>query len=449
VAALLTASPAPAWSYGPRDDVGVAAVDSRTGKVLWEAWRPDELPAGLSPEQKAAAAWLLANPRGQRGPVPPPSWLPDEPVAGLAVADPWPVGVKALEMLASGGKNLIYCRYSKGVIAIDRTTKKEAWRRETTRNPHLSTVSEIGENVTLLQIGADVPTTVHSALIGGGTSHLAVGGLYPHTLKQQAAAAALLHCYGDGYLRPEVRKLADQFRADARDPAAQATATALDKLLATWPATRDRRRLLDGTVAALLKADTGDPLRGVAGPDAHRVMLWCLLQEFIYGSPKDGYGTIGYNYAYSSWEERPVALPDAMKVKLVEHCRQVIAAGSAEEKPYAAGVLVSTAVGWAALTDADRKALVLSAETAVWRWGAFTLAKNGRRAELMAWLGERPPADRLDGIYLLKYQQPKEWVPAELAFWLDCARHDAGFVANALSPRDGPVQKAFRAPVRA
>ena len=449
VAALLTASPALAWSYGPRDDVGVAAVDPRTGKVLWEAWRPEELPAGITPEQRAAAAWLLANPRGQRGPVSPPACLPDEPVAGLVIANPWPVGVKALEMVASGGKNLIYCRYSKGVIAIDRLTKREAWRRETTRNPYPSIVFEVGENFTLLQIGSDVPVTIHSGLIGGGTSHLSVGGLYPHTLKQQAAAAALLHCYGDGYLRPEVRKLADQFRADRRDPAAQATAKVLDKLLATWPAARDRSRLLDGTVAALLRADAGDPLRGVAGPDAHRVVLWCLLQELIYGSPTDGYGPQGSNYAYRGWEEQPVALADAVKVRLADYCRRVVAAGPSEEKPFAASILVTTAVGWAALTDAERKALVLSPEPSVWRWGAFALAKNGRRAELMAWLNERPAADRLDGIYLLMHDQPKEWVPAELAYWLACARHDPGFVANALRPRDGPVPTAFRAPVRA
>ncbi len=451
MAASLTTSPAFAWSFGPRDDVGVAAVDPRTGKVLWEAWRSEEFPAGLSPEQKAAAAWLLANEEERRrGVLPPPSLLPDEPVADLVVANAWPVGIKTLGMAASGGKTLIYCRYSKGVIALDRQTRKEAWRLETTRNPYASVVMEVGENLTLLQIGSNVPTTIHSALLGGGgTNHLAVGGLYPHTRKQQAAAAALLHCYGDGYLKPEVRKLADRFRADAGDPAAQATATALDKMLATWPATRDRSRLLDGTVAALLKAESGDPLRGVAGPDAHRVLCWCLLQELIYGSPKDGYSQQGYNYAYDGWEELPVGLAGAVKARLADHCRQVIAAGPTEEKPFAASVLVSTAIGWAALTDTDRKALVLSPEPSVWRWGAFALAKNGRRAELMAWLGERPAADRLDGIYLLKYQQPKEWVPAELAYWLACARHDPGFIANAFGTRDVPAPIAFRAPVRA
>ena len=448
--ALLTASPAFAWDPGPRDDVGVAAVDPRTGKVLWEAWRPEEFPAGLSAEQKAAAAWLSASAEDhRRGALPPPTLLPKESVADLVVANPWPVGRMTFGMAASGGKTLIYCRYSKGVIAIDRQTRKEAWRLETTRNPYSSVVMEVGENLTLLQIGSSTPVTIHSGLIGGGESRISVGGLYPHTRKQQAAAAALLHCNGEGYLRPEVRKLADTFRADSGDPAAQATANALDKLLTTWPATRDRSRLLDGCVAALLKAHAGDPLRGVAGPDAHRVMLWCLLQELIYGRPKDGYLQQGNNYAYSGWEEIPVALTEAVKLKLVDHCRRIVAAGPAEEQPFAASILVTTAVGWAVLTDAERKALVLSPERSVWRWGAFALAKNGRRAELMAWLGERPAADRLDGIYLLKHDQPKEWVPAELTFWLACARHDPGFVAYALPSRDGPAPLAFRAPVRA
>src|SRR4051794_39749180 len=57
------APPARAMDWGPRDDVGVAAVDTRTGKVMWEAWRLAELPAGVTQEEKTAVDYLLTESR--------------------------------------------------------------------------------------------------------------------------------------------------------------------------------------------------------------------------------------------------------------------------------------------------------------------------------------------------------------------------------------------------
>lgn len=446
VSVLLATAPAPATSWGPRDDLGVAAVEVRTGRVVWEAWRPEEVPADAPQSVKDAAGVLLAAAEGRRGPSPPAAWLPDASVEGLAVekdrlaewlGGPGPWG--------SMGTDLIYHRSGTGVIAFDRQTKKERWRLPTTRGPYPSRVLEPGDGLALVQIGSDVPATIRSALAGGGKGLLRMAGLEPHTAGQRAAAAVLLHHYGDGHLRPEVQKLAEQLRDEKADPAAKA----LDRLLTTWPVKRDRQRLLDGCVAALLKADDGNPLRGFAWPGAERVVAWCLLQELVYGSPRDGYSRQGYNYAYDGGEERHVSLPDAVKAKLAAHCRQVVTSGPDREKPFAGSVLVSTAVGWGRLSDAERKGLFLSPEPSVWRWAALALSKNGRRGQLIEWARERRADDHLDVIWLLKRDRPKDWGDAELAFWLDAARHAPGSVAYVLSMEHGSVPVAFREPIRA
>jgi hypothetical protein len=303
---------------------------------------------------------------------------------------------------------------------------------------------EAGENRAFIQIGSDVPTTIQTVL--GGRGAVPMHNLEPHTLKQRAAAAVLLHCYGDGYLRPELRKLVEQLREEKNDPAATA-AKAIEKLLANWPQKRDASRLLDGCIAALLGAN-GDPFREFAWPGTHRLLAWCLLQELIYGSPRDGYSRQGYNYAYDGWIERPVSLADTTKAKLADHCRTVIAEGPDGEKPFAASVLVSTAVGWARLTDAERKKLFLSSDPSAWRWTAMALAKNGRREQLMEWARERPVDDHHDVIWLLKHDKPKEWADTELAFWLAYARRNPGGVAYVLRACGGQVPKAFREPIR-
>lgn len=444
----LPMSPASASSWGPREDVGVAAVETRTGKVLWEAWRPSEIPADVSKDEKAAAEFLLAAIERRPWPVPSLPLLPDGPIKDLVIKNPWPLRKDGAEGTASVGKSLIYYRHHMGVIAFDRQTKTEVWRLLTTRSPYSSHVLEVGENRAFIQIGSHVPRSLHAAVTGGGRSHLAIPKLEPHTVKQRVAAALLLHQYGDGYLRPELRTIIKQLREETKDPAAEPAAKVVENLLATWPKTRDQQRLLDGCVAALLGVDEGNPLRDFAWPGTHRVLAWCLLQELIYGSPRDAYSRQGYNYAYDGWDEQPVSLAEATKAKLADHCRHVVAQGPDTEKPFAASVLLSTAVGWSRLTEAERKALLLSAEPSVWRWTAVALAKNGHREQLMKWAGERPADDHLDIIWVLRHNKPKDWTDAELAFWLACANHTPGGVATVLNLMDGPIPTDFRKPIR-
>src|SRR5947199_2224081 len=70
VLACLSTSVSYATSWRSREDVGVAAVDTRTGKVLWEAWRLDEVPAGAGKQEKAAVKYLLASAGDSGRPLP-------------------------------------------------------------------------------------------------------------------------------------------------------------------------------------------------------------------------------------------------------------------------------------------------------------------------------------------------------------------------------------------
>lgn len=438
--------PARATSWGPRADVGVAAVDKRTGKVLWEAWRAEEVPPNASKEMKAAAEYLL-HAREHTPKLPGVTPLVDIPIKELAIKDPWPPGLDVPGPYVSQSPSLTYYRHACGVVALDRKTKKEVWRLKTTRYPYPSVVLEVGENESLIQIGSDMPATLRTALVGD--ANLPMRGLEPHTLKQRAAAATILHHYGDGYLRPDVRKLAEQLRKEKDDRCVEA-ANALEKRLSNWPKMRESSRLLAGCVAALLEAREGNPLADFPWPDAHRVLAWGLLQELIYGRSIDGYSRQGNNYAYHhGWNEEPVLLPEATKAKLADHCRKAVAEWPDAEKPFAASVLVSTAIGWARLTDAERQKLFLSDHPSVWRWAALALAKNGRRKELMEWVGKRPAEDELDVVWVLKHDLPKEWPDAELKFWLALARRKPGGVAYALGLLDRSIPTDFREPILA
>jgi hypothetical protein len=273
-------------------------------------------------------------------------------------------------------------------------------------------------------------------------------GLEPHTLSHRIAAAVLLHHYGEGYLRPEVKKLAQQLRAERSSPTAVAASKAVEKLLANWPEARDHQRLLEGCLAALLGADEGNPLKDFAGMGAHRVLVWCLFQELLYGSPRDGYSRQGSNYAYKAGEQ-PLSVPDDTKAKLFDLCRKVAFEGPDEEKPFAASVLVSTGIGWSKLTDPERKKLFLSSDESAWRWAALALSEHGSREDLMEWVRERPPNDHLDVVWLLKRDR-KGWREEELRFWVDCAWHEAGGVAEVLQiSNEVPAPVEFREPIRA
>jgi len=137
------------------------------------------------------------------------------------------------------------------------------------------------------------------------------------------------------------------------------------------------------------------------------------------------------------------------KTKLADHCRKVVAEGPDTEKPFAASVLVSNAVGWAGLTDAERKKLFLSEQQSVWRWAALALAKNECRRELIEWAAERPADDHLDVVWVLLHDPPKVWPKAELKFCLAVARLKPGSVTCKLNLLDRPVPIVFREPILA
>ena len=260
----------------------------------------------------------------------------------------------------------------------------------------------------------------------------------------------MLHSYGDGYLRKQLREYLGQLRQADQGPEAKAAAKAIGNLLATWPRKRDRQRLLDSCVTALLQGEGKGPPRAFGSPASQRVLTWCLLQELIYGGTPDGYDRPGVNYAYHSWDEYPVFLGGGAAAKLADHCRQVVAKGPEAERPFAASVLLSRGVGWSRLTDAERKELFLSPQPSVWRWAAMSLLKNGWREELIRWAPGRPTADHLDIIFILSHKPPKGWPKAELDFWLTCARRVPGSVACVLNGQDErEIPLAFRIPIRA
>src|SRR5262245_2189296 len=211
-----------AKKWAPREDAGVAAVDMRTGKVLWEAWQGDDVPKGATKEAKAAVKSLLAAAKGDGDLGPNGRRLPEAPVKGLTIKNSWPTGGGLRAPSLSVGKGLVYYRHPQGVIALDRKTKAEAWRLLTRRYPYPSEVLE-ADGLALIHIGSHVPQTINAVLLGGRD---ALPKLGPRTAKQRAAAAILLHRYGDGYLRPELRKQLDQLRKADNGPDAKVAAKA-------------------------------------------------------------------------------------------------------------------------------------------------------------------------------------------------------------------------------
>lgn len=425
--------------------MGVAAIEMRTGKVLWEAWRSDEISDGVSKATRAAVKSLLPRAEKDRRSDPDVPHLPTASAEGLVIENPWPRRIGLSAPTLSLGKSLMYYQQAEGVIALDRRTKKEVWRLSTSRFPDGSTVRE-ADGLVFVQIGSNVPRTIRAVLLGGRDALPKLGRVTPHRL---VAGAILLHHFGDGYLRPELRKHLERLRKVEEEPDPQAAANAIEKLLASWPKKRDDRRLLDGCVAALLRPDERVPLPEFAWRGTQRTVAWCLLQELIYGYPPDGYDRPGLNYAYRYWKENPLSLSDEAKAKLVALSRRVLAEGPEAERPFAASVLVSNAVGWDRITDAERKELLLSAQPSVWRWAAMSLVKNGRREQLIAWAVERPVGDHLDIVWILTHEKPKEWSAAELRFWLACARRAPGSIAYVLkASTDDPAPKVFRGQVR-
>ena len=306
------------------------------------------------------------------------------------------------------GEKAIYYRHGKGVMAIDKKTGAEKWRLLTTRNPYPSLVEEVDNDLVLVQIGSNVRPTIAAAVFP-------LKDAIPTVLKEtnvtrQVAATKLIHAYGDGYLRPKLAELAKKWRADE-----------IDALLKDWPVRRNRRRLIEATVNALVDQKTPD-----------RLFHWATLQGLIYQDPPDAYVYRAEHYSYDRWNDQPLGLSAAMKTRLVRHCEQVLATGEYNEKAFAASVLVSREVGWNGLSVAKRKQLFTSKHRAVWRWAAFAMLKNGHRQTLLDWAPLRSADEQIDVLYVLNQRPSKTLSGDELDLWVACAKHTPGPVAYAM-----------------
>ena len=556
----------PATSWAPRPDIGVAAVDGRTGKVLWEAWRADEIPAGTSNVVRAgakkvldpkwseeSAAWAAEYQKSERNELtvkskyenekqhlilyrgqydrggievarystddiksgwghrvcgefvyvhrgraidvfalkeandafnrtwrpiwtyePPPEnigtgkldatfvpthvrfdaegiWIlrgtqldrfspRGRNLESFTVDSKWHTAGREPWAYISAGKATVYIRSGTGVVVIDRKAGHETWRLPTTRYPYPSEILEADNGVVLVRIGSNNTRTLHAVL--GGDRDYSLPKLGPLTARQLATAATLLHAYGDGYLRTRLRTLADGLRPLA-DADARAAVTTVDKLLATWPAKRENRRLPDACVSLLIRSQD-------VAPATDRVLSWCQLQELIYGQVPDAYDRPGTNYAYHEWKELELELSDDARAKLRELCRQTVANGPEAERPFAASALVASAVGWESLSNAERKALVLSPQSSVWRWAAMAMLKNGHRQQLLEWADARPTEDQSHLVCLLCTDVPAKRPELEIDYFLRALRRDPGEVALVIQLFNvEPIPAAAREPLRA
>ncbi|MGL6097646.1 MAG: hypothetical protein ACRC7O_17830, partial [Fimbriiglobus sp.] len=412
----------------------------RPGGPPPQEWKPAwtfDLIAGVPlppvPPHLAASPVLLPDARGiwvVAGPRVVHVRSPGKADVDFVVKNPWPPYSGDFEPTISLGQRWLYFHQGRGVIALDPETGKEAWRLATSRSPYPSRVVVVPGGPTLVQVGSDTPLTLMAAM---GIGWMKLPKLGPDGPQKAAAAAEFLHAYGDPSERPRLRAQADrlwqtQAAADAGETAA---AAGLDRLQATWPPFRDRRRLLDATIAVLLGRNDG-PLGNYVPPDTRRLVAWCLLQELIYGRTPDGYNRPGSNFAYDFSNELPVTLAPKVAAELADHCREVLSSGPAAERPFAASVLVSKSLGWDRTTADERRRLFLSDEPAVWRWTGIRLVKEGFRREMIRWGTDRPAHDHPDILWMLLHDMPKPWPAEEQAFWLKCLRQSPGPVVSVL-----------------
>jgi hypothetical protein len=558
-----------ATSWSPREDVGVACVERSSGKVLWEVWNEDDLPADASKELQAAVSQLLADWSGDAEPADPslpsfpcplgdrhvvnyvyeelahhlvlhrgtpeavgeeicrftaeeqawpfarrgemfyvvhdgrllgltlpaeddprktwrPLWTYDllpklgedvkremvrnlplglrvdesgawvvhsegllllTPMGTLAaeyeIDNPWPYIWDGFGTPTTFTESAIYHRHGFGVIAIDRKTERELWRLATTRSPYPSRVREL-RDVVLVQIGSDVPRTITGALADETHTLPALGA---NTLTRRLAAAVLLHAYGDGYHRSALRKFVEQLAGDAE---AAAVREAIESLLKDWPKQRDRGRLFDAAVTAVLAEEDGAGGALPHWPVSERLLAWCLLQELIYRNTPDGYSRPGKNYAYELLlTEQPLSIADERRETLLKKCRAVVADGPDPQRGFAAGVLLSDLL-WKRLVDEELQRLFLSEHPSVWRWTGLALVEHGRREALIEWSAKRPESDHLDVIYMLAQKLPDEFSPSEQAFWLARVRRDPASIAYTwgIHSRGQDMPREFREPIR-
>lgn len=359
------------------------------------------------------------------------------------IREPWAQVRNGFNSPLTPGDRAVYYRHGTGVIAVDRATGLETWRVPTWRYPYPSRVLE-ADDVVLIQVGSNCPQAILGAFAEGAHPLPRLG---PNMPKRLVAATALLRSYGDGYPRAALRKWIARARSRKADEELRHAVTAIERLLESWPAKRDRQRLVDFSVDSLF---VPPGTRSPASPAVDRALTWTLIQELIYGRSPDGYGRPGMNYAFDTWDENPVPLTEGRKRALVAECRRVVAGGRAEEMGLAAGVLLSDAVGWSSVSESELAGLFLSPHESVWRWAGMSLAKHGRRDELVELARHRPEKEHLSVIYMLANALPAMQSEVERRFWLDCVKRTPASIAYVLAlTRPAEIPREYREPIRA
>ncbi|HYE19335.1 MAG TPA: PQQ-binding-like beta-propeller repeat protein [Tepidisphaeraceae bacterium] len=565
--ALLCAADARATQYALRPDLGVAAVDARTGQLLWEAWTPADVPPAARPAAGAAVAQLLTdrpatdnaaaepfNPgpgltvgvtftpgaghtvalyrRGADGraaptllrsytsPVPTsvearlgdlllarqssrtvialdltaggaqwkPAWTfaqadrPGDPAAAVdadghdgpiasvrVVGDQiWVARGSRVTALDAAGRVLletriagaadrsawhspgkteirpgdagrVYFVHPEGVVALDRSTAKELWRRSTYRGPYAPELKEVGDHTLLMTVGSDAPQGLQwqLALLPKDARSR---GRAAHPPQRVLAAARLLHAHGDGWPRPAVRAWADRHRAGAphTDADHAAVAAELDRLHAAWPPHRDEARLMKSAIDGLT------PPPGAPPAPSDRELCWGVLQERIWGCSPVLQRQAASILIWRS-DGKPLALRLDVHSRLANECRRVLRAGPPAERGPAASVLLSPTLA-ITVGAAELDALARDADPDVWPGALYWAERREDRAHLIALAAARPRADRRYAAAVVARRLPRDPTPAERDFWTALATDQPLIAADALG-YSRPLPRALLASV--
>ena len=560
--------PSQATDWAPRIDLGVAAIDMDRGDLLWEAWEPEDLPAGIAEVSRAQVTQLLEQDRSRQRLFEFPHQLTndrvvtyqfdqpsgatrliltngsaDKPGGTIATFSPggapyisavaagsrvyvtfgttiyaldppkssatvwsaswsinfaqnvkteskrllaldapltlmsdnnglWAASVSRVARFTDSGEidfdyNLVaalpatwhsgkrfdafpptilpwsdkvFVGLPSGLLAIDRKSAKEVWRRETHRYPYPSLVATSGDGMVFVQVGSDCPQTLSTPLqLAASRKEVAVA-----TLSQDVAAAQLLQRYGEGYHRKAIRQWLSKELAHEGE-ASKVAVGILAQLLENWPRRRNKEGLVQGIVDALSGKGWGEE---TGSPARHRILAWRTLQELLFGYPQPE--SLPPNAIYSMWDELPFKMPPEMIRQLTGISRQVIATGSEEEKGYAASVLLSESLDWSSVSESELKSLLLSNNSSVWRWAGQAMIKHGMRETLLEWGSTRPRSDYFSIFLLLN--QGRTGLPSgpEQRFILTLAADYPGDVAYQLQLQSSTsaidVPTVFRQP---
>ena len=360
----------------------------------------------------------------------------------LKLARPEPIGWESPPPRIDFRKDRLYCMYPGSVVVVDRRTAKVLWRQDTARFGLLSNFAEAG-GLVLLHVGSDCPRVISNTLGGSVVAGHRLGEITPSRV---AAAAVLLHAYGDGYPRAAVRGMMNKY-AGTQIAEAQKAAAVLRQALENWPARRDRARLAKACVDAL----AAEARKGQScSPAAERLQTWAVLQELVFGRTPNVYGDAAV--PATEWHERPLDLPPASLRMLMQQCRTTLATGPEAEKPFAASLLLSDCVGGGQVRQSEIEELLTMPDAGVWQWAATRLARDGKRDRLIELTARRSIEDRVAVLWILSGRMPKVITPAEDAFWLACLRAETpktAYAARMAWGPAGPAPEAFRGPIAA